>query len=768
MHIKNWYQNMETHLLLERHVTVLRESGLFDEAYYLEQNPDVAAMGVDPIRHYLLHGASEHRKPNPFFSTTAYAQLNPDVTASGVNPLVHYVLFGRDEGRTAPRLDTAAGFLAEKLPQNGTLLFLSHNADRGGAQKLLLDYLRWLKQNTTLDLRVICLDGGYHLPAFQKTAPVLIFHDVSALYPEGPAQEKIVRTFAGGNVQLIFGNSLASAAVYDLLTSLFPVPVITHAHELEHTIENLIPPSVIQQAQRHTTQYVACSKAVARALTTCMQADPARIRVIYEYIPAAFNPPPATDRKIRHDRAGLRPDIPLIVGCGNVHWRKGPDLFIRVAEEVLNQSKTDVQFVWVGDFRSGVEPDFGDWERLREEPLKDKLFFVGGQKNPRDYFSAADCFLLPSREDPFPVACLEAAACGLPVVCFDQAGGMPEYVGADPVRGSVVPQDDIPAMARACMHWIAQGSGNHDACLARHRTIISQYTDAQRAPELLHLTRSLIKAPPRVSVIIPSFNYAHYLPQRIESILAQTFQDFELILLDDASSDHSREILQSYDHLPHVRLAFNETNSGGVFQQWRKGLLLARGDLVWIAEADDYCEPELLEALLPFFDDPEITLAYALSEAVNEQGQPLPDFNYQKYVEEFSATRWQSDYTAAAPEELRAGLALRNTIPNASAVVFRRERALPLLDELTAYSTCGDWFLYTRLIEHAGVGYRSRRLNSHRLHGGSVVSKTVRSMAYFEDVLRLYNDLLERYRLDLELRERMIAQLHKEWIWLMP
>lgn len=768
MLIKNWYQNMETRLLLERHIGVLRDSGLFDEPYYLKKNPDVAAQGMDPIRHYLLHGATEHRKPNAFFSTAAYAQLNPDVTKSGLNPLVHYVMFGRDEGRPVPMLDTAARFLSDDLPRTRTILFVSHNADRGGAQKLLLDYLKWLRQNTALDLRLICLDGGYHLNAFRQIARVLIFRDVTSLYPDIHEQKTIVREFCGENVQLIYGNSLASAEIYDLLNSLYPVPVITHAHELAYTMRHLIVPAAVEQARRHTTQFIACSKAVAGDLVTDMQIEPERIRVVYEYIPAAFNPQPTADRKTRHIRAGLRPDALLVVGCGNVHWRKGPDFFIRVAEQVLQMPGVDAQFVWIGDFRSGTEPEFGDWRRIRKGLFRDNILFLGGQDRPRDYFSAADCFLLTSREDPFPVACLEAAACGLPIVCFEHAGGMPEFVSGDPCLGTVVPQDDIPAMAQACMHWITTGANNRDDRLKRHSTVTSEYTDAQRGPDMLHITRSLIKAPTRVSVIVPSYNYAQYLPKRLDSIFGQTFQDMEIILLDDASKDNSRDILQTYAHLPQVHTVFNEVNGGGVFQQWRKGLLLARGELVWIAEADDFCEPEFLEKLLPFFDDPDTALAYALSEAVNEQGNPLPDFNYFKYVEEFSDTRWRSDYTANVQEELKSGLALRNTIPNASAAVFRRERALPLLDELLCYTTCGDWFLYTRLLHNGAIGYSSRRLNYHRLHDASVVSKTIRSMAYFEDVLRIYNDLQERYRLGLEIRERMIAQLHKEWTWLMP
>src|SRR5260370_20691240 len=95
---------------------------------------------------------------------------------------------------------------------------------------------------------------------------------------------------------------------------------------------------------------------------------------------------------------------------------------------------------------------------------------------------------------------------------------------------------------------------------------------------------------PTVSVIIPNYNHARYLRQRIESVLRQTYQDFEVILLDDCSTDDSRSILSSYAGDSRVRMEFNEVNSGSTFKQWNKGVRLARVEYVWIAESDDYAD----------------------------------------------------------------------------------------------------------------------------------------------------------------------------------
>lgn len=89
---------------LKKQVQVLRQSGTFDEQWYLRQYPDVAQAGFDPIVHYLKFGSSEGRNPSAHFDTCWYLDSNPDVAEAGMNPLLHYVKFGKGEGRQPMRL----------------------------------------------------------------------------------------------------------------------------------------------------------------------------------------------------------------------------------------------------------------------------------------------------------------------------------------------------------------------------------------------------------------------------------------------------------------------------------------------------------------------------------------------------------------------------------------------------------------------------------------------------------------------------------------
>ena len=80
-------------------VQLLKTSGLFDEEYYLSVNEDVSKEGIDPVEHFLRHGAAEGRNPSPMFDLRKYLEINPDVATASMNPLIHFVKFGRAEGR---------------------------------------------------------------------------------------------------------------------------------------------------------------------------------------------------------------------------------------------------------------------------------------------------------------------------------------------------------------------------------------------------------------------------------------------------------------------------------------------------------------------------------------------------------------------------------------------------------------------------------------------------------------------------------------------
>lgn len=231
----------------------------------------------------------------------------------------------------------------------------------------------------------------------------------------------------------------------------------------------------------------------------------------------------------------------------------------------------------------------------------------------------------------------------------------------------------------------------------------------------------------KVSVIVPNFNHAPFLQQRIDSILNQTFQDFELILLDDASTDQSREILERYRDNPHVsHIVFNEVNSGSAFSQWNKGIELAHGEWVWVAESDDWAEPNFLETLLEKAGlSQDCMLAYAGTWWVDESGNRLWDTPDSEKVNVFQG-----------PEFIRQRLAICNNIVNVSECIFRRDAYRS--EEACRYEKmrlCGDWFFYVLLAEMGDVVEVKQPLSYYRQHGGNVSSDAERQgLTFIEGV----------------------------------
>ena len=213
---------------------------------------------------------------------------------------------------------------------------------------------------------------------------------------------------------------------------------------------------------------------------------------------------------------------------------------------------------------------------------------------------------------------------------------------------------------------------------------------------------------PEISVIVPNYNHARFLRQRIDSILNQTYQDFELILLDDCSTDNSRGVLESYSDNPHVtHIVYNERNSGSAFMQWDKGIQLSQGNWIWIAESDDWAEPDFLKRMASVVaEHPSCGLVYCLSYRTNEQGELL-----------WTIPNEDTVILHQGESFIRETLACYNAIINSSSCIFKRSLFKPCKTALyERMRLCGDWFFYVLLAEQADVAEIKSPLNYCRRH----------------------------------------------------
>jgi glycosyltransferase involved in cell wall biosynthesis len=264
---------------------------------------------------------------------------------------------------------------------------------------------------------------------------------------------------------------------------------------------------------------------------------------------------------------------------------------------------------------------------------------------------------------------------------------------------------------------------------------------------------------PRISVIIPSYNHSRYLRQRIDSILNQSFQNFELIILDDCSTDNSRAVIEEYAaSIARIRTLYNSVNFGFPCRQWDLGVANSNGEYVWICESDDYAEPEFLEKAVSVLDKHEnVGLVYCDATAVDERTQS--SYLVSKGKSRIDNKKWKHDYINEGRAELSGYLYLNNLINNVSGVLFRKETYMQAGQADKNMKYCGDWFLYCRMLLISDIAYISQPLNTIRYHSGSTSNKYYIDSAYPREMARIYRFVNQEIALSLSQQLNMTRNI---------
>jgi glycosyltransferase involved in cell wall biosynthesis len=668
----------------------------------------------------------------------------------------------------ATRLALEAGSSRPVIAQDSCepyLLVISHDAAMAGAQLLLVNLLRqWRKRH--LVIRIICVGDGELREEFEACFPTLLLSD----YATPAQQDAALSGFLKGSPRAIYSSTVVNGP---LLAQLRPlgVKIVTHAHELQKSIERWAPGEIMAATLASSDFFLAGSVKVAENLSVSHGVAKDRLEVIQDFIEpwGEEQEPDAITKASTREELGIGTEDVVVFGCGTTDWRKGPDLFLEIARLACSRDGR-LKFVWIGG-------DPGPFmKEVENMGLRGRILFVSHRKESRRYYYTGHIFLLSSREDPCPLVALEAADAGLPIVCFADAGDIPGFV--DEECGTAVPYEDLPAAALAVARLAndaqlrrAQGTAGRKRVAERHscasaalriEALLDHLSDESpaKASDAKHRRQESL-----VSVIVPNYNHEKYLPERLRSIREQTYQNVEIILLDDASTDQSRGILESFSNQEsRARFIPNAQNSGSTFKQWRKGLRQARGKYVWLAESDDAAEPEFLEALVEKLEsDPELSLAYCQLEMVSPNGQKLGT-SEEPWLSEIDPLRWKTDFVNDGLDEIRRFLVIKNTILNASGVVFRNAEGIAnLVDD--SMRLCADWLFWVRLLQRGGVAFVAKPLSRWRLQSSNVRHLPPGELEWPEGE-RVLNEVAEILRLTPEERDRiLLGFLRKCWNW---
>ncbi|MCM8569195.1 glycosyltransferase family 2 protein [Gramella jeungdoensis] len=270
---------------------------------------------------------------------------------------------------------------------------------------------------------------------------------------------------------------------------------------------------------------------------------------------------------------------------------------------------------------------------------------------------------------------------------------------------------------------------------------------------------------PLVSIIVPNYNHSPYLNERLNSVFNQTLQDFEVILLDDASDDGSSEILKLYSSNPKVSYCLiNKENSGYPFKQWNKGLNLTKGKYIWIAESDDYADLDFLEKMVGFHSKyKDLALVFCQSHRIDSTGRI--NGSWIKHTSDFQSKIFMEDFIMDGNLFIENYLIHKNVIPNVSGVIFKRDslqKILPL--EIKPYfRLIGDWYYYIQLLCNSKVGFFSEPINYFREHSLSVIARAGRENHRYRIVKMEFLGRKKMMKYISECRPWNLKSIKKAW-----
>lgn len=379
-------------------VPFLLDSGRFDFSFYRSQiGADSPSSPEELVNHYLNKGQFQDITPSWLFKHSEYRISREYIlTSCGLSPFSHFLLHGR-----------------QTQEATGSVLYLSHDASLTGAPSVLLQII---EANTAKGIPGIALVGGQDATQIDK------FYEFCPTLRTAEAAQHEIQSFLSSHlIDVVYCNTVASAAILEAVLSVLsdkstPRLIVAHIHELESVQQHFECESRFLLSQ--ADHVIAVSQKVKESCQAREGYNHPNYSVIQPFIrPANFQP----------DQPADYPETPTIWGCGTIEFRKGFDLFCEVASILNKRISGKFRLAWIGPSSTPEEPT----RSLEKFGVTDLITLHGKIDNPSKLYKPRDIFFMCSREDPFPLVCLEAGQRGLPIVCFDErAGGISSFIRA--------------------------------------------------------------------------------------------------------------------------------------------------------------------------------------------------------------------------------------------------------------------------------------------------------------------------------------------------
>ena len=340
------------------------------------------------------------------------------------------------------------------------ILFISHQASYTGAPRSLLRLMRWLKENTNIPLVTLQKEDGPLQNQFEELGTVFNFQSKElkssllskvakkigiSSYRHSKHLKNLKKTLIQEDIGLIYVNTIANGQLLKFIVDFLDCPVICHVRELEIWIRKYH--KEFELTKKYTQKYIAISEVVKSNLVKNHGLLGENIEMTYNGIPIV---PCSLEKKLQiqkkfRENLSIPEGAKIVCASGVVSWNKGADLLVQLARSINKLNPNfPVYFLWIGKKSDNPYHDQICYD-TKQLGLENNVRFLGLKSNPLDYFTSCDVFVLLSREEPFGMVCIEAASLGKPILCFDGAVGIKEFIEDD--CGFVVPYLDIEAMA---------------------------------------------------------------------------------------------------------------------------------------------------------------------------------------------------------------------------------------------------------------------------------------------------------------------------------
>lgn len=275
--------------------------------------------------------------------------------------------------------------------------------------------------------------------------------------------------------------------------------------------------------------------------------------------------------------------------------------------------------------------------------------------------------------------------------------------------------------------------------------------------------------PISISVVIPNYNYKRFIYERLYSILSQEVKINEIIILDDCSTDGSRDlidkIVNKLKNYIEIKKVYNDKNSGSAFKQWQKGFDLAKSDYVWIAEADDYCNKKFLKKITKsILKDKNIIISYSDTAFIDSIGNIIVR-TIKPEIDIMKTGHWNKHYINNGKDEFNNYSFLNCTIANVSSALIKKDNYDKFFKLSGNYKQAGDWVFYANIMQQGDIAFYNKTLNYYRVHGDNVSSVTKKE-AHIKEIKKIHEYYDKTYGLDKKQKseiEKRYKFLKKVW-----